>query len=457
MIEQLDSLIWGWPLIGLILAAGVYLSIRTRFVQVRCLGKALKYAVTGEDGGQGEVSAFGALCTALAATIGTGNIVGVGTAIAAGGPGALLWMVIAAFFGMATKYAEGLLAVKYRRETRPGHFLGGPFYYIERGLGAGWRPLAKLFALFGALAGVMGVGTVAQINGITSAVSGLLDPDSRRIAFTLFGHGYSAATVVAGAAVTAAAALVILGGVRRIAKVSQVVVPFMAGTYLLFALLILVLHLRAIPAALRLICVSAFRPAAVGGAIGGLLLKNVIRTGVSRGVFSNEAGLGSAPIASACAKTNDPARQGLVAMVGTFIDTMIVCTMTGLTIVVTGAWNPRVTGAQLDGADVTAWAWRHGLPFGGFSTGMLTLCLSFFAFTTILGWNYYGERCLEYLTGSRRAAHIYRRFYIAAVAIGPYLTVGAVFGIADICNGLMALPNLIALILLARVVEKESG
>ena len=457
MIETIQRWVWSPALIGLILAAGVWLSVRTRFVQVRCLGRAFRYAVSAEPGAQGEVSAFGALCTALAATIGTGNIVGVATAVAAGGPGALLWMVLAAFFGMATKYAEGLLAVKYRRETRPGHFLGGPFCYIERGLGAGWRPLAKLFAVFGALAGLLGVGTVVQVNGITSAVSGLLDPENRHVALTLFGRDCTLAAVIAGAAVTAGAALVILGGVKRIAKVSGVVVPFMAGTYILFSLLILLSNLRAVPGALRLVCVSAFDPGAVGGAISGLLLKNVVRMGVSRGVFSNEAGLGSAPIAAASARTNDPARQGLVTMTGTFIDTVIVCTMTGLCIVVTGAWDPRVTGARLDGADVTAWAWRHGLPFGGaFPGAVLTLCLIFFAFTTILGWNYYGERCLEYLTGSRRAVRLYRRLYIAAVMIGPCLSVGAAWGIADICNGLMALPNLIALFLLSRDVEQET-
>ena len=458
MIEAVQSTLWGWPLIGLILAVGVRLSVRTRFVQVRSLGKALKYAVKDEPGAQGEVSAFRALCTALSATIGTGNIIGVGTAIAAGGPGALLWMLVAAFFGMATKYAEGLLAVKYRRETRPGHFLGGPFYYIEQGLGERWRPLAKLFALFGALAGIMGIGTFTQINGITAAVSGVFDPAGRHIAFTLFARSYSLATVISGAVVTAASACVILGGIRRIAKVSGVIVPLMAGVYVLFALIILIVNIRAVPAALRLICVSAFDPAAAGGAISGLLLKNVIRMGVSRGIFSNEAGLGSAPIAAASAKTRDPARQGLVAMIGTFIDTIIVCTMTGLSIVITGAWDPRVTGQHLVGVDITAYAWRHGLPFGGaVSTLLLTVCLIFFAFTTILGWNYYGERCLEYLTGSRRATGVYRRLYLAAVGIGPYLSVGAVWGVADICNGLMALPNLIALFLLTDVVAKDTN
>ena len=458
IIDTLNSFIWGWPLIILILAVGVYLTVRTRFVQVRYLGRALKYMVKNEEDGKGEVSSFGALCTALAATIGTGNIVGVATAIVAGGPGALLWMLVAAFFGMATKYAEGLLAVKYRLETRPGHFLGGPFYYIERGLGKRFIWLAKLFAVFGSIAGIMGIGTITQINGITSAVNGLLDPSAESVAFSIGSNDYTWATVVTGAIVTLSAALVIIGGMRRIAKVSEIVVPFMAGTYILFALIILAVNFRAIPAAVELIFVSAFDPAAVGGAISGLLLKNVIQKGVGRGIFSNEAGLGSAPIAAAGAKTNDPSRQGLVTMTGTFIDTIIVCTMTGLSIVITGAWDPAVTGKALDGVDVTVYAWQRGLPFNEtFSTVMLTLCLIFFAFTTILGWNFYGERCLEYLTGGRRGAvKVYRWLYILAVLIGPYLTVSAVWGIADIFNGLMAFPNLLALFLLAGVVGKET-
>lgn len=458
IVQTIDGWVWGWVLIGLIIAVGIYLSVRTRFVQVRYLGRALQYMVKNEEGGKGEVTSFGALCTALAATIGTGNIVGVATAIAAGGPGALLWMLLAAFFGMATKYAEGLLAVKYRLETCPGHFLGGPFYYIERGLGKRWKWLAKLFALFGAAAGIMGIGTITQINGITSAVNGVFDPQSSSIAFSIGDHDYTWATLISGAVVTALAALVILGGIKRIAKVSEIVVPFMAGMYILFALIILIVNFRAIPEALRLICVSAFNPAAVGGAISGLLIKTVVQKGVGRGVFSNEAGLGSAPIAAASAKTNYPARQGLVTMTGTFIDTIVVCTMTGLSIVLTGAWDPRVTGEALQGVDVTTYAWQHGLPFDEtFSAVMLMICLIFFAFTTILGWNYYGERCLEYLCGGkRRLIKGYRVLYIFAVLIGPYLTVSAVWDIADIFNGLMAFPNLLALFLLGGVVSKET-
>lgn len=459
VIEWINSRVWGWWLIGLILAVGIRLSVRTRFVQLRYLGRAMRYAVTDESGGRGEISAFGSLCTALSATIGTGNIVGVATAIVSGGPGALLWMLVAAFFGMATKYAEGLLAVRYRLETRSGHFLGGPFYYIERGLGRRYRPLGRLFALFGALAGLMGIGTITQINGITGAVSGVLDPDSRRVAFSLFGRDYTLSTVIAGAAVTLTAAAVILGGSKRIARVSEVVVPFMAGTYILFTLIILAVRVRAVPGALRLILAGAFHPAAAGGAVSGLAIKDVIRKGVGRGVFSNEAGLGSAPIAAACAAAAEPARQGLVSMLGTFIDTIVVCTMTGLAVIVTGAWDPSVTGGALDGVDVTAYAWQNALPFDRtFSRVALTVCLVFFAFTTILGWNHYGERCMEYLSGgSRRAVRAYRALYIAAVMIGPYLTAGAVWNIADICNGLMAFPNLVALFLLTDVVADETG
>lgn len=459
VVKTIDGYVWGWVLIGIILAVGVYLTVRTRCVQVRYLGRALKYIVKDdEQGGKGEVSSFGALCTALAATIGTGNIVGVATAIVAGGPGALLWMLIAAFFGMATKYAEGLLAVRYRRETRPGHFLGGPFYYIEYGLGKRWKWLAKLFALFGAAAGIMGIGTITQINGITSAVNDIFDPQSSGAVFTIGGLKVTWAVILSGAVVTLMTALVVIGGIKRIAKVSEFIVPFMAGTYILFALIILIVNIRAVPGAIRVICASAFDPAAVGGAISGLLIKTVIQKGVGRGIFSNEAGLGSAPIAAASAKTNEPTRQGLITMTGTFIDTIVVCTLTGLSIVITGAWDPRVTGEALEGVKVTAYAWKHGLPFDPtFSEVMLTLCLVFFAFTTILGWNYYGERCLEYLCGGKRRLILgYRVLYILAVLIGPYLTVSTVWDIADIFNGLMAFPNLLALFLLGGVVSKES-
>ncbi len=451
LITRVDDWVWGWVLIILILAAGVWLSLRAGLVQVFHLGKALKFMVQNEDGGQGEVSSFGALCTALSATIGTGNIVGVATAVCAGGPGALFWMLLAAFFGMATKYAEGLLAVKYRVEKPGGHFLGGPFYYIEKGMGPRWKWLAKLFALFGVLAGI---GTITQINGITSAAETLLDANRQHVAFTLGGRSYSWAVVVTGLAVTLFAALVIIGGIRRIAGVSEVVVPFMAIFYVLFALLILLTHITQIPAALVLIVKSAFAPRAALGAAAGVTLKLAMQKGIGRGIFSNEAGLGSAPIAAAAAKTRDPVRQGLVTMTGTFIDTIVICTMTGLSIVLTGAY--KVPG--LEGVQVTAYAWRQGLPWNpAFSSLVLTLCLAFFAFTTILGWDYYAERCLEYLAGRHQwLVKVFRWVYIAAVLVGPYLTVSAVWNLADIFNGLMAFPNLVALLALSGVVARET-
>ena len=461
LITKVDDFVWGWFLILLILGAGLLLTVRTRFVQVRHLGKALKFMVKNEEGGKGEVTSFGALCTALSATIGTGNIVGVATAIALGGPGALLWMLVAAFFGMATKYSEGLLAVKYRTVDENGHVLGGPFYYIERGirevLGGNWKWLGKLFALFGALAGLLGIGTITQINGITESANRLFKGDAL---FAIGEKDITLAVIITGAVVTLFAALVILGGIKRIAKVSEVIVPFMAVAYVLFALVIMFANVKALPAAVALVCKTAFSGTALGGAIVGWTVKIAMQKGIGRGIFSNEAGLGSAPIAAAAAQTKSPVRQGLVTMTGTFIDTIVICTMTGLSIVLTGAWNPEITGENLEGFAVTAWAWEHGLPHvpGAVTLTLLSVCLAFFAFTTILGWDYYAERCVEYLVGDHKkgALWAYRILYILAVAIGPYLTVEAVWNIADIFNGLMALPNLVALVLLSGVVSKET-
>ncbi len=461
IVETVDGYVWGWVLIVLIMGTGLLLTVRTKFVQVFHLGKALKFMVRNEEGGHGEVTSFGALCTALSATIGTGNIVGVATAIAAGGPGALLWMLIAAFFGMATKYAEGFLAIKYRTVDEDGHALGGPFYYIERGLkevlGGNWKWLGKTFALFGAVAGVMGIGTMTQINGITEAADRVFASNT---AFTIGGNKISYATVICGAIVTILSALVILGGIKRIAKVSEIVVPFMAVAYVLFALVILGFNVTKIPSAVVLICKSAFNVKAISGAIVGITLKIAIQKGVGRGIFSNEAGLGSAPIAAAAAQTKSPVRQGLVTMTGTFIDTIVICTMTGLSIVLTGAWDPTVTGQKLEGFKITSYAWEHGLPFANnVCVIILSVCLSFFAFTTILGWDYYSERCMEYLIGGNKKGvlMVFRIIYILAVAIGPYLTVSVVWNIADIFNGLMALPNLVALVFLSGIVAKETN
>ena len=459
-LVKIDDALWGWPLILLILACGIWLTCRVRLLQVRHLGKALKFMVKNEEGGEGEVSSFGALCTALSATIGTGNIVGVASAIAAGGPGALFWMEVAAFFGMATKYAEGLLAIKYRTIDNEGHVLGGPFYYIENGMGKRWRWMAKLFALFGVLAGLLGIGTITQINGITTAAQNFFDPNQRHVVFTIGSDPATATpitmtTIVVGLIVTVCVALVVIGGLKRISGVSQIVVPFMAVIYIGCGLLIVVCNLSAVPNALYQIVVGAFSPKAVAGGIVGVTVKTALQKGVARGIFSNEAGLGSAPIAAAAAQTKEAVRQGLVTMTGTFIDTIVVCTMTGLAIVISGAWAPEL---GLEGAAITMYAFEQALPFpGAVSSFLLMLCLIFFAFTTILGWDYYAERCLEYLSNRNMTlVKIFRWLYIAAVFVGPYLTVKAVWTIADIFNGLMAIPNIVALLALSGVVARET-
>lgn len=451
-IQQIDDFIWNVPLIILILATGIYLTCRFRALNIRNLGKALKFMVANEEGGKGEISSFGALCTSLSATIGTGNIVGVATAIAAGGPGALFWMIVAAFFGMATKYTEGFLAIKYRTIDENNHVLGGPFYYIENGMGKKWKWLAKIFAFFGVCVGLFGIGTFSQVNGITSAVQDFFDPNTA-VAVSLLGREYSISVIIAGIIITVAAALVIIGGIQRISKVSQVIVPFMAILYVVFALSVLLLNLDKIPGAVVEIVQGAFGlKAAAGGILGAMIV--AMQKGIARGIFSNESGLGSAPIAAAAAKTKDTVRQGLVTMTGTFIDTIIICTMTGLTIILTGAWN--VPG--LEGVQITNRAFADGLPISdSLSAFILMICLVFFAFTTILGWNYYSERCLEYLSNrNQKLVKIFRWLYIAAVFIGPYMTVSVVWNIADIFNGLMAIPNLIALIALSGVVAKET-
>ena len=456
IISKIDNWVWGWTLIVLILAAGLWLTVRTGFVQVKHLGKALKFMIKNEEEGEGEVTSFGALCTALSATIGTGNIVGVATAICLGGPGALFWMLVAAFFGMATKYSEGFLAVRFREKTEQGHYLGGPFYYIEKGMGLKWKWLAKLFAAFGVFAGLFGIGTFTQINGITTAINNFFDENSEHIAFTIGDYSYTWATVIGGLFITVCVALVVIGGIKRISKISQVIVPFMAVTYVVIVLIIVICNIKELPSAIALIVKSAFVPKAVLGAGAGVTLKLAMQKGIGRGIFSNEAGLGSAPIAAAAAKTNDTVRQGLVTMTGTFIDTIVICTLTGLSIIVTGAQNSYVPG-KVEGVSITTVAWQKGLPWSEpVSAFILMLCLTFFAFTTILGWDYYSERCLEYLTHSQKAVKVYRYIYILAVFFGPYLTVSAVWNIADIFNGLMAFPNLIALFALSGVVGKET-
>ena len=432
ILSAIDSFIWGAPLLILLSGTGLYLTLRLGFIQIRYLPRALGYLFKKDKGGKGDVSSFAALCTALAATIGTGNIVGVATAVQAGGPGAIFWMWLVALLGMATKYAECLLAVKYRVRDKNGFMAGGPMYYIERGLGIKW--LAKLFALFGVMVAFFGIGTFPQVNAITHAMQ----------------DTFNIPVLVTAIIVTLLVGLIILGGVKRIATASSVIVPFMAILYVTTSLVIILLNIEKVPDAISLIIYSAFDPqAALGGAVGFTVMK-AIQSGVARGIFSNESGLGSAPIAAAAAQTREPVRQGLISMTGTFLDTIIVCTMTGIVLVLTGAWN----NSELAGATVTNYAFAQGL---GTSIGatIVTVGLLFFAFTTILGWCYYGERCFVYLVGIR-GVKLYRLAYIVLVGLGSFLHLNLIWIIADIVNGLMAFPNLIALIGLRKVVIEET-
>ena len=452
VLGRIDDFVWGIPLIVAILAVGFFLTIRLGGLQFRRMGMGFRLLFSKESSKgteeQGEVTSFQALCTALSATIGTGNIVGVATAIAAGGPGAMFWMWLV---GTATKFSECMLSVKFRTRAEDGHIVGGPFYYIEKGMGKQWTWLAKIFAFFGVLVGLWGIGTFTQVNGITSAIKGFFDPDGVHTA-ALFGGSYSVSVIIGGLILTVCVALVVIGGLKRISMVAEKIVPFMAIIYIVISLIVLITHITAIPAALVEIVQSAFGlRAAAGGAVGAMVL--AMQKGIARGIFSNEAGLGSAPIAAAAAQTDEPVRQGLISMLGTIIDTLIICSMTGLTIVIMGA--EKIEG--LEGVQITTKAFQLGLPFPErVSSFLLMLCLIFFAFTTILGWDYYSERCLDYLTHNNAGAvRIYRYLYILCVFIGPYMTVSAVWTIADIVNGLMAIPNLIALVALNGVVVAE--
>ncbi|MCG8530508.1 MAG: sodium:alanine symporter family protein, partial [Desulfovibrionales bacterium] len=429
LLNAVDSFIWGPPLLILLMGTGIYLTLRLGLLQITRLPLALKFLFAGREDSdhQGDVSSFAALCTALSATIGTGNIVGVATAVKAGGPGAILWMWIAAFFGMATKYAEGLLAVKYRVTDANGQMSGGPMYYIERGLNN--KFLAKTFAFFGIGVAFFGIGTFAQVNAIKDA------------AFLAF----SIPAPVVAVALTVLVTLVTLGGIKSIARVASRLVPMMALFFVASSLIILVLNLSHVPAAIALIIESAFNPSAAFGGAAGISVIAVMRSGVARGVFSNESGLGSAPIAAAAAKTHSCVRQGLIAMTGTFFDSIIICSLTGLVLVMTNTWNaPELAGAALTN---TAFATGMGSIIGQY---VVTIGLIFFAFTTILGWNYYGERCTEYLFGIG-GIKPYKYIYIALVAGGAFIKLDVIWTLADIVNGLMAVPNLIGLIGLSPV------
>lgn len=430
--NALDNLVWGPPLLILLVGTGIYLSTRLGFLQIIRLPKAFKLIFTKSDG-EGDISSFAALATALAATIGTGNIVGVATAIKTGGPGALFWMWIAAFFGMATKYAEGLLAIKYRTQDDNGNISGGPMYYIVNGMGKKWKPLAIFFAIAGILVAFLGIGTFSQVNSITSSLQ------------NSFGFSPELVSIIIAIIV----AVIIFGGIQSISKVSESVVPFMAILYILATLTVIFAHYDNIIPAISQVFKGAFTGTAAVGGFAGAAVKEAIQKGIARGVFSNESGLGSAPIAAAAAKTNEPVEQGLISMTGTFIDTLIICTLTGLSIIVTGQWTVK----GLEGAPLTQAAFST--VFGSVGSIALTLCLVLFAFTTILGWSYYGERCFEFLFGTK-GIWLYRSIFILMVAAGGFLKLDLIWIIADIVNGLMALPNLIALLALSPVIFRET-
>lgn len=433
LFKVINNLVWGPPLLLLLVGTGVYFTLRLGVFQIGKLPTAFRLIFSSDQSGQGDVSSFAALCTALAATVGTGNIVGVATAITTGGPGALFWMWVAAFFGMATKYAEGFLAIKYRTKDANGQAAGGPMHYITLGMGQKWKPLAIFFAISGVLVALLGMGTFSQVNSIASSMS------------ASFGLAPQLVSIVTAISI----AFFIFGGIEKISDVSTKIVPFMAILYILASLIVLVVHWNELLPTLGLVLKSAFSPAAAVGGFVGATVKEAIQRGIARGVFSNESGLGSAPIAAAAAKSDNPVEQGLISMTGTFIDTLIICTLTGLTILVTGQWS--VEG--LEGAPLTQAAFAT--VFGNTGSIALTISLVLFAFTTILGWSYYGERCIEFLFGTKSILP-YRLVFVTMVALGGFLKLDLIWTIADIVNGLMALPNLIALLALSPVIIKET-
>ena len=432
ILNEIDAFVWGPPLLVLLVGTGILLTFRLKLLQVFKLPQALGLIFSAKNDGSGDVNSFKALCTALAATVGTGNIVGVATAIKAGGPGALFWMWLAAFFGMATKYAECLLAVKYRTVDANGNISGGPMYYIENGLGKKYKPLAVMFAIFGVLCAYFGIGTFAQVNSI--------------VEITQISAGIP--VVYTGIALTVVVAAVTIGGLKSIATVAAKVVPAMALLYFLTTVGIMIVFADQVPAAIATVLNSAFTPTAAQGGFLGATVMLAMRSGVARGVFSNESGLGSAPIVAAAAKTKWAAEQGLISMTGTFIDTIIICTLTGLSLVVSGVWCGPLNGAAMTESAFT-------MAFPAFGSMLLLVGLVLFAFTTILGWDYYGERCVEYLMGVK-AILPYRIIFICLIACGPFLKLEEIWVLADIVNGLMAIPNLIALIALSGVVVAET-
>ncbi|MCR5495570.1 MAG: sodium:alanine symporter family protein [Treponema sp.] len=461
ILEAIDGFVWGLPLIILILVTGIFLTIRLKGVQFKQLKFALKSIFSkNTDGGDGELSSFKALCTALSATVGTGNIVGVATAIALGGPGALFWMWLAALLGMATKYAECLLAIHYREEKADGHILGGPFYTCEKGVGAKFpvfgKLLAVLFAIFGTMVGLFGIGTFSQVNSITNGIQTFAKTacgELQLVNIPLLGS-YSVVVVVSSIILAVFVALVIIGGLKRISTVAGVIVPVMAVIYVVFAVFALACNVSHILDAIEAVFQGAFGfKAATGGAVGAMIV--AMQKGIARGIFSNEAGLGSAPIAASAAKVDHAVQQGIISMTGTFFDTIVICSMTGLSIVIGLLIKPEI--ANLTGFELTNSAFQVLLPRVPpvVISFVLMISLVLFAFTTILGWDYYSERCIEYLSnGNMTPVKIYRWLYIVAVFAGPYMTVSAVWTIADIVNGLMAIPNIISLLILNGVIVK---
>lgn len=432
ILNQIDSMVWGPWLLILLLGTGVLFTLRLGFIQIAKLPLALRLIFSARNRGDGDIDSFKALCTALAATVGTGNIVGVATAIKAGGPGALFWMWMAAFFGMATKYAEGCLAVRYREVDSNGEISGGPMYYIEKGLGEKWKPLAILFAVFGVLTACLGSGTYTQANAIMSSLE----------------VSFGIAPLMTDVVLTILVGIIILGGLQSIAKAAEKIVPAMAVVYIVAVISLLIINREQLPMAIELVFVNAFTPtAAMGGFLGASVMKG-IQSGIARGIFSNESGLGSAPIVAAAAKTKWSAEQGLISMTGTFIDTIIICTMTGLAVISSGLWT-----TELNGAVLTNGAFSQAFPL--FGDYLITIALVLFAFTTILGWSYYGERCAVYLFGTK-VIKPYRLVFIAIIATAAFLKLEEIWALADIVNGLMAFPNLVALLLLSGTIVSES-
>jgi len=429
VLNTLSGFIWGPFTLVLLLGVGIYLSLGLKLMPWRQLSNAFKHLITGRSSqDDGDIPPFQALMTAMSATVGTGNIAGVATAIFIGGPGAIFWMWITALFGMATKYAEAVLAVKYRETDDDGRFVGGPMYYIKNGLGKKWHWLGFLFALFGTIA-AFGIGNMVQSNSVADALH----------------SNFAVDTNLTGIVIAGLAALVILGGIKRIGTVASKLVPIMAIFYIAGSLIIILANITEVPAALAIIVDSAFNGHAAVGGFTGATIMMAIQFGIARGIFSNEAGLGSAPIAHAAAQTNNPVRQGMVGMLGTFIDTIIICTMTAMVIIISGAWTSGETGASL-----SSLAYASSIPLGEY---VITFGLVIFAFTTILGWSYYGERCAEFIFGTKIILP-YRLLWIAAVFIGASQKVNLIWILADVMNGFMAIPNLIALALLSPIVFK---